>query len=267
MEAKTKFPVADPEKIPLEEFSVDSTIPKPENHIRIVVISDTHAQATKLDIPEGDILIHAGDFTNRGTSKEVKGFKKFLTSCSHPQKIVIAGNHDRCFEPEYYQASHKDAPNPESFTIEKALQTKSLIESSCTYLEDSSVELYGYKFYGTPWVPYIWGAFNLKTEGQLAEKWEKIPADCDILITHGPPHGIGDQTTRGMSVGSRSLAKKLLFEGENNIKYHIFGHIHESRGIYQVGEKTFINAASLNHPSRDLRGPIVFDLPIRCQAE
>jgi len=213
-------------------------------------------------------LIHAGDFTTKGYPEEVRGFKNFLDSCPHQHKIVIAGNHDSCFEPQYYEDEHKENENSQDFSVEKALEIKNLIESNCTYLEESSVELYGYKFYGTPWVSAIWGAFNLKKDDELAEKWKKIPADCDILITHGPPRGIGDKTCKGKSVGSRSLTKRLFFEGENNIKYHIFGHIHEGRGIYQVQEKTFINAASLNYPSKEeVRQPIVIDLPIKSKLE
>ncbi len=34
--------------------------------IRVVCISDTHNQHQKLTIPDGDILIHGGDFTNFG---------------------------------------------------------------------------------------------------------------------------------------------------------------------------------------------------------
>jgi 3',5'-cyclic AMP phosphodiesterase CpdA len=66
--------------------------------VRIVVISDTHGMHELLDIPSGDILIHAGDLTRRGFQSEVVVFNKFLGQLPHPTKIVVAGNHDFCFE-------------------------------------------------------------------------------------------------------------------------------------------------------------------------
>ena len=52
--------------------------PKTENKdpkkIRIVVMSDTHAltKHLKFDVPDGDIFIHAGDFSACGSESEIK---------------------------------------------------------------------------------------------------------------------------------------------------------------------------------------------------
>jgi len=53
-------------------------------------------------LPDGDILIHTGDFTVSGQANEVKDFIKFLDAVPHKHKIVVAGNHDICLEPEWY---------------------------------------------------------------------------------------------------------------------------------------------------------------------
>ena len=89
-------------------------------------------------IPEADILIHAGDFTRRGTIKEIDDFSNFLASLNIKHKIVIAGNHDVLFDSKF-----------ESFK-NQSLTAKSHLKD-CYYLEDSGIELYGYKFYGSPW--------------------------------------------------------------------------------------------------------------------
>jgi predicted phosphodiesterase len=89
-------------------------------------------------IPNADILIHAGDFTRRGTLKEIDNFADFLGSLNIKHKIVIAGNHDILFDSKY--DSHKN----------ESLNAKSHLKN-CYYLEDSSIEIYGYKFYGSPW--------------------------------------------------------------------------------------------------------------------
>jgi predicted phosphodiesterase len=64
--------------------------------IKIVCISDTHDLHRNLSIPEGDILIHAGDITYFGESGTLYEFNEYMGSLPHSHKIVIAGNHDFC---------------------------------------------------------------------------------------------------------------------------------------------------------------------------
>ena len=59
--------------------------------MKIVAISDTHGLHGSLTIPDGDLLIHAGDLTRHGTLNDVQEFNYFLGSLPHPHKIVIAG--------------------------------------------------------------------------------------------------------------------------------------------------------------------------------
>ena len=67
---------------------------KSEGVIRIVLISDTHNLHRTLHMPEGDILVHAGDFTNNGTQKEIKDFDTWLAGLDYQHKILVPGNHD-----------------------------------------------------------------------------------------------------------------------------------------------------------------------------
>jgi hypothetical protein len=62
--------------------------------IKIVCISDTHNHRPVL--PQGDMLIHAGDLTINGTLAELEEQIAWLNSLpGFAAKIVIAGNHDR----------------------------------------------------------------------------------------------------------------------------------------------------------------------------
>ena len=48
--------------------------------------ADTHTRTNDLQVPAGDVLVHAGDFTNIGLPKDVEKFRKFLDSLPHPHK-------------------------------------------------------------------------------------------------------------------------------------------------------------------------------------
>ena len=75
-----------------------------KNILRLVVISDTHNKHRSLKLPQGDVLIHCGDFTDKGTSVEVQDFTKWFIDTPFKHKIVIAGNHELTFDTnEYYK--------------------------------------------------------------------------------------------------------------------------------------------------------------------
>ena len=76
-----------------------------------------------------------------------------------------------------------------------------------------------------------------------------IPEDTEVLLTHGPPFGIGDQVLRFVRgeyepeyVGCKELTKRIV---ETQVKLHVFGHIHEGRGTEYKGPVTYVNASSL----------------------
>jgi hypothetical protein len=71
------------------------------------------------------------------------------------------------------------------------------LKEICTYLQHESVEIEGLKIFGSPYQPlfYNWG-FQYHAS-RAEEIWSAIPKDTDILITHGPPHGILDANSEG----------------------------------------------------------------------
>lgn len=191
--------------------------------MKLVLIADTHGRHGSIDIPDGDVLIHAGDFSTWiGTLDELHQFNEFLGGLPHPHKIMIAGNHDFCFERE----------NAES----------RIMLTHAHYLQDDEIEIDGVKFYGAPWQPeFLNLAFNVPRGEALRRKWDLIPSDTDVLITHGPPYGIGDRTLSGQHVGCEDLLARVQ---EIKPRIHVFGHIHEGRGMMEIGETTFVNAAT-----------------------
>ena len=65
--------------------------PKPPNCVRFVCISDTHNQSRGGPrVPDGDVLIHAGDFTMEGYRDEVEEFVAFLQTLPHKHKVCVS---------------------------------------------------------------------------------------------------------------------------------------------------------------------------------
>jgi Icc-related predicted phosphoesterase len=209
--------------------------------MKITFISDTHTRQGQIpysDLPGGDLLIHAGDIMNSGYNKnDIFDFLHWYDSIpGYDKKVFIAGNHDRMFEndPEEVKEILKQYPN-------------------IIYLQDESYEIYdletdkSIKLYGSPWQPefYSW-AFNLQRNSlQLSGKWEAIPDDTDILITHGPAWGSVD-TVAGRpwdNLGCELLAERIQ---RFRPKIHVCGHIHSGYGIETIDNIHYINASVLD---------------------
>lgn len=213
---------------------------------RIVCISDTHNCNEQIEVPDGDLLIHAGDATTVGTREQIEKFNDWFVSLPHRKKIFVAGNHDWLFETNNIEA-------------------RALLYREIIYLEDSAVEIDGLKIYGSPWQPrfFDW-AFNLNRGPEMAKKWAMIPDDIDILITHGPPNGILDAVPRRWGIdhaGCEELHKRVEeIAGSGRLKLHAFGHIHCGYGTHDEYGIKFVNASTCDEQYLPTQAPIVFDL-------
>lgn len=212
--------------------------------MKITFISDTHNRHDdlNLDLHGGDMIIHAGDISGRGTLEEINNFLSWFQNLPYKHKIFIAGNHDFGFEEIRHSNQHE-------FAIR--------IPDNVIYLQDDVVEIEGLKIYGSPWQPrfYDW-AFNVDRGESIAKKWELIPDGLDILITHGPVFGILDDTYSGMRVGCEELYKKVV---KCKPRIHVCGHIHWAYGMKDFNDTTYINASSLGENYRYENKPIVVD--------
>ena len=231
-------------------------VPKPPDSLRFVVVSDTHARIQTCELPQGDILIHCGDFSMRGGEDEIRQFYRTLTCWRFRHKIVIAGNHDLSFDPEFCARNRALTPG-----LHFAAHLKREITRYCTYLEDSGVELYGYHLWGTPWVPkHTRTAFSLpENSSELKAKRDLIPDNTDVLITHGPVYGYGDLTADQHSAGC-----VLLLEALRRVHplVHLCGHIHEGHGIYETTVCPSVNASICAKKYQPVNCAYAFDLPL-----
>ena len=245
----------------LEMGNFNNPNPKKDDTIRFVCISDTHTSADEIKIPEGDVLIFSGDFSYSGKLSEVEKFKSFLLSIPHKYKVVIAGNHDLSFDKIKYQNLRKHPKLKMVYPESNEDFKNSFINGveGLIYLENSSINLFGYNIYGSPFTPIYYNWAFMKPDSDLVAIWKEIPDDTDILITHGPPKFVGDLTYRNIYAGSLTLLEEI--QQRIKPKFHVFGHIHEGYGVYSDGATTFINCAIMNVDYNPVNSPIVFDLP------
>ncbi len=190
--------------------------------VRIVALADTHSLHRQLKVPDGDVLIHAGDLTRTGTLEQLAAVAEWMRGLPHAEKIVIAGNHD--------------------FALQRKPEQARALLAGLTYLEDAECTAHGLRIWGSPWQPefFDW-AYNLPRGAALDARWQLIPRGLDVLVTHGPPHGMGDRVYDGSQVGCEDLLRHCL---EKVPRLHLFGHIHEDRGEWQEGGVRFINVTT-----------------------
>eukprot|EP00298_Acanthocystis_sp_HF-20_P010092 c18669_g1_i1.p1 GENE.c18669_g1_i1~~c18669_g1_i1.p1 ORF type:complete len:238 (-),score=92.71 c18669_g1_i1:87-755(-) len=181
--------------------------------LKIVCISDTHNDHRSIKVPEGDILIHAGDFTAYGNEEHAKDFNEWFGSLPHKHKIVVNGNHEN-------NASFKN-------------KTPTIL-SGATFLKQSETKVEGLVIFGTE---FFWPC---PTGNPY---FTQIPENTDILICHAPVKGFVD--------GGNGCPSLLTYVKKIQPKLVVSGHVHSARG--QVEEKlnpeqndkttTFVNAS------------------------
>lgn len=205
--------------------------------MRLAIISDTHGKHDQVRVPECDVLIHCGDWTRNDSTAEWSFFAAWLLMQPADNILLIHGNHD-------YPSSDVERPGQ-------------YLNTNINILHDSSIYVYGRKFYGSAFTPefYGWNYMLPRNSLELKNKWEAIPDDTDILITHGPRFGTLDQ------VGTTHAGCELLndrVKGLRKLRLHSFGHIHSGYGQTHNGKS--VNAALVNEHYQIVNKPILVDL-------
>ncbi|MCA9711166.1 MAG: metallophosphatase domain-containing protein [Myxococcales bacterium] len=209
--------------------------------MRVVCISDTHGRHARVQLPSADVLVHAGDATQRGGFDELEATFDWMAAQAVSHRLFVAGNHDLCCE-----------QRPERARAAAAAR-------GITYLCDEPATVAGLRVWGSPITPRFRDmAFNRERGAAIAEHWAAIPEGLDLLVTHGPPKGVGDRMFLGLRVGCEDLLARVR---RVQPRAHVFGHIHEAAGRHRVeGLRTeFINAASSRLVPL-VRAPVVLEL-------
>ncbi len=187
--------------------------------MRILAFSDLHlARARAADLVaasvDADLVIGAGDFCNmrEGLDRAMQ----LLSGMAAPI-VVVPGN-------------------AESVDELRAAGLPNMTVLHGTGVEIDGLRLFGLG-YGVPVTPF--GAWSCDLSEELAGQMLDECKAADILITHSPPKGLGDQTSGGLSVGSTSIRAAIE---RVQPQLALCGHIHDSwgrRGI--IGDSQVVN--------------------------
>lgn len=208
--------------------------------MRICIISDTHNQHRKLQLPDADLLIHCGDFQYSGSEGEFANFRDWWRGLDRP-RILVPGNHDLSLY--RYPGMADELRGKESFV-----------------LIDQTIQWHDQVIHGTPWVPkcgpWAWMFHDHSPDPGFPFQ---IPQETTILISHGPAFGIRDKVAKGFgSVGSYKLRDRI--DALPALRLHCFGHIHEGYGVEEVNGTIHANAAVLDEQYKLVNPPLVVEI-------
>jgi len=250
-------------------------------------MTDTHGRHGNFEVPLCDVLVHCGDFSKRPTLEAIEDLNNYFDSVLTKQKVIhqqwqeqrrqendednqkiqqqqqqqqeerkstkvpqiicIAGNHDMLF--------HSRGNNQEIDNEAKRKLTNSV------YLEDATYNYNALEIYGSPWQPHHstpFNAFKLPRD-LLYRKWDKIPTTTDILLTHSPPLGRGDLSSRGIRAGCLSLLNSV--QTRIRPRLHLSGHLHEASGASYDGHTLFINSCQHKNMEPKIKTCLLVDVP------
>ena len=196
---------------------------------RVICMGDTHSRHHAVTVPDGEVLLHSGDFTMFGNRAHVESFNNWLGTLPHQHKIVIAGNHDSGMHARQDGLSLRE--------LEKLL-------TNAVYLSDGFVDLqidgdHTLRVYGSPWQPQFRGFGSFKPDKDAGDIWERTMSRRDVVtgrptthvvLTHTPPRSMLDSESNGDDrdgVGSPSLFRIVK---DRRPLLHCFGHIHNPGG-------------------------------------
>lgn len=221
------------------------------NKIKVVALSDIHGYLPK-DIPECDVVCIAGDIVPLDVQRDLVSsiswflldFKKWADSLPCKKVIVVGGNHD------FFLWEIGPRTNHTGSEVMKKLFGQHKKETKIVYLQDSSFEYEGKRFYGSPWIGDLSNWAFYKSEEDLKQVWSTIPKKCDVLITHMPPKYAACGTVLqpgwnyGNDYGSQVLAEAICCK---DIKYHVFGHVHSGQHAETIANGTTMVNVSLKN--------------------
>ena len=218
--------------------------------MKVALISDSHGMLPPVAQFSGaDFVLHAGDI---GPDVEpLEWFSEVFCPWAEELGIPIYmtwGNHD---------------------FIGERFDIKLNLPSNVSIHVDEQVEIAGKKVWFSPWSNLFGDWAFMKPESGLAKVYAQIPDDTDVIVSHGPPQGLGDEIFWDggyQHVGSKNLLARL--KSLPKVSLVVCGHIHEARGYYGLDEREVAendelidvwNASLVNQRYQPVHKPIIID--------
>ncbi len=190
--------------------------------MRLLLFSDLHcdAEAARRLVERAgkvDVLVGAGDFAT--CRRNIQTTIDVLRDADCPA-ILVPGNAESVEE-------LADACG--------AWRTAHVLHGTAATLDGVTFFGVGGAIPTTPFGPWSYDFSERQAEEMLAS----CPQGC-VLVTHAPPKGAADRSTRGASLGSVSIRAAVEAKSPRLV---VCGHIHDSAGRQEfVGEVPVVNA-------------------------
>lgn len=201
----------------LEQHSASLPAKSDPNHVRLVVLSDTHGRHEQLpELPEGDVLMHLGDVADRGNVQHIRSFCDYIQRNSNcPEIVMIQGNHDR------------DRRDTHRINLAKEYTDLIYLQDECRDLADGRLRVYG----------STWDASENNDYSRLLLNDDD--RKVDVLLTHeNPSIPLGGHGWQGSKAITRTVQQL-------NIPLHLFGHVHWGRGVQRLdNDSVMVNCAT-----------------------
>eukprot|EP01062_Namystynia_karyoxenos_P011883 TRINITY_DN1426_c3_g1_i1.p1 TRINITY_DN1426_c3_g1~~TRINITY_DN1426_c3_g1_i1.p1 ORF type:complete len:639 (+),score=185.29 TRINITY_DN1426_c3_g1_i1:85-1917(+) len=207
--------------------------PRPDGHLRVVCISDTHNEHEGIQLPEGDVLVHSGDCLTESGLRHVlrqkrkdggweeivsvrplgvelfRRFAEWFGRQRFKYKVLVAGNHDLVL-----QGMGKKAV--------QGMLDEYAKHGSALYLQHEEGRFGPLRVFGSPYSR--WGSHN---DAFLCDDpdFKDVPEGVHIVVTHKP--NILPKKS-GLSENKR-LSRALHRTGA---LLHVSGHCHWAHGVY-----------------------------------
>jgi uncharacterized protein len=190
--------------------------------MKLLLFSDLHADAEAARrlverARSADVLVGAGDFAT--VRRHIRVCVDILRAVDKPA-VLVAGNNETTEE------------------LAEACRGWTLAH----VLHGTGATVGGVGFFGigggVPVTPFGSWSYDF-TEDQARELLASCPAGC-VLVSHSPPKGAADVSSRGKSLGSEAVREAVLRVRPSLV---VCGHIHESAGRHaMIGSTPVVNA-------------------------
>lgn len=233
--------------------------------LTIVGMSDLHGYLPK-ELPPGDVLCICGDIVPLDVQRDMvesiawlcTKFFPWVEQTPYEQVIMIWGNHD--FIGQFLHTDRNGQHRKPKRVLKKLMAPKKL-----QLLDDSEFIYKGCRFYGSQWVPDLTGWAFYADHDQLVAKFNKIPVNIDVLLTHCPPcimeFGMVMQHGKFNTLADYGCDELRESVNDKKPKLHIFGHVHSGRhSRLELDGTTYCNVSLKDEDYRVMYEPQIFKL-------